>query len=233
MADEGTANEARGIERTKRAVAFDMDGVLVDSEGAWVDCVDEFLSGFGARLSEQDRREAVGCSYEHMVATICRIVGGDPAEMEAQLDAYLQHSHFAYTDLLIPGAQELLRDLHRAKVPVAISSSSLEYEVDAMLDQTGLRDFVDLVVNADMVKAAKPSPDIYERTVELLGVPREQVVVVEDSAYGVQAAEAAGVTVIQLNRLGVPRMDGVAAECADYDELKSVLAQMLVAGASL
>lgn len=227
MAAEGTIADHKSGTPAARAVAFDMDGVIVDSENGWVECVDRFLAGYGGKLTEQDRREALGCSYEHMVATICRIIGGEPAEVQRKLDEYLFEHHFSYVGLEIEGAPELLRDLHAAHARVALVTSSLAFEVERMLAETHLDGVFDVIVNADMVTHAKPDPEIYQLAIEKLGVPADQVVVVEDSGYGVEAARAAGVQVVQFNRFGVPRMDGTCAECADYGELRSVLGGLL------
>ena len=114
---------------------------------------------------------------------------------------------YASTQILMPGAGELLASLRAAGVPVALVSSSFRGLVDAVLDQ-GVGPF-ELTLAGDEVCDAKPHPEPYLTAARRLGVPAARCVVIEDSPSGVAAAEAAGCAV-----LAVPSVPGVVFDPA-------------------
>ena len=114
---------------------------------------------------------------------------------------------YASTQILRPGAGELLASLRAAGVPVALVSSSFRGLVDAVLDQ-GVGPF-ELTLAGDEVRDAKPHPQPYLTAAHRLGVPAARCVVIEDSPSGVAAAEAAGCAV-----LAVPSVPGVVFDPA-------------------
>jgi len=90
---------------------------------------------------------------------------------------------------------DLLRNLQRCKVPVAIASGSPKKEVSDLLDLFNVQ--VDVVVSAEEVKQGKPEPDVFLRAAELLNVDPEFCVVVEDGDHGIRAAFKAGMRVLK------------------------------------
>lgn len=215
-----------GLGAPVRAVAFDMDGVLVDSEPAWGEAIVEFLARYGKALGEQDAKDIYGCSYEFVVSMCSRLTGVDEKTMAAELSRFVESYEVDYSSLGIPGARELVRDLHAAGMRTALATSSLRWQAEDMIEQCGMQGLFDVVIAADMVREAKPAPDIYLTTASSLGVPPEEVVAIEDSAYGVAAGTAAGMRVIRLNRLGASPVPGAIADCMDYDEVRAVLGRL-------
>lgn len=206
-----------------RAVAFDMDGVLVDSEPAWGQAIVEFLARYGKSLGEQDAKDIYGCSYEFVIDMCVRITGIDQKTIAAELESFVESYEVDYSSLGIPGARDLVRDLHEAGLRTALATSSLRWQAEDVIEQCGMRGLFDVVIAADMVHEAKPAPDIYLTTASWLGVPPGEVVAIEDSAYGVAAGVAAGMRVIRLNRHGASPVPGAIADCADHDEVRGVL----------
>jgi HAD superfamily hydrolase (TIGR01509 family) len=93
---------------------------------------------------------------------------------------------------LLPGAEEVIRSLHRTRIPLAITSSSVASSIDAILTRFGLRPLFTVIVDGAQVTRAKPDPEGYLLTARLLGGEPARCVVFEDSAIGVRAAKRAG-----------------------------------------
>jgi len=93
---------------------------------------------------------------------------------------------------LLPCVERVVRQLHDAGVPLAVTSSAVGAEIDAILRRTGIRDCFVLIVDGAQVMQAKPDPEAYVVTAGKLGVPAEECVVFEDSRIGVLAAKGAG-----------------------------------------
>ncbi|MDP9468017.1 MAG: HAD-IA family hydrolase, partial [Chloroflexota bacterium] len=120
-----------------------------------------------------------------------------------------------------PGALELVERL-RGRVPLGLASNSPRRLVDAALRTAGLTDVFDAIVTADDVARAKPAPDLYLLACERLGVAPGEALALEDSASGVAAAKAAGLTCI-----AVPQFAEADVSAADrvIDSLEELLAE--------
>ena len=181
----------------RRAVVFDMDGVLV-------------LSGPAHWIAWRDaaRRHGIDLSHDRFTslhgltnADICARLWGARATPEfVALVADQKERAFRRAieaDVpLAPGCAALLASLQARHVGIGLGSSAPPENVDLVLDRGGIRDFFGAIVSAEMVRRGKPAPDIFQLAAELLGVPPAQCVVVEDAPSGVQAAVAAGMDVV-------------------------------------
>lgn len=99
---------------------------------------------------------------------------------------------------LLPCAADVVRALHAAGMPLAIATSAVGDEIDAILRRTALRDQFSLIVDGAQVTRAKPDPEAYRVTAAKLGVAAETCIVFEDSTVGVLAAKRAGATCIAI-----------------------------------
>jgi beta-phosphoglucomutase-like phosphatase (HAD superfamily) len=99
-------------------------------------------------------------------------------------------------EYLVPGVLEFLR-VHDA-VPAAVASNGELANIDFILDQGGMRRYIDVVVHGHQVTRPKPFPDIYLRAAELLGTAPENCIVFEDSHTGIEAGQRAGMRVVGL-----------------------------------
>jgi len=120
-----------------------------------------------------------------------------------------------------PGARELVTELRRLGVPLALASNSPRFLVDDALATAGLADAFGIIVTSDDVEHPKPAPDIYLLACERLGVPPSHALALEDSASGVTAAKAAG-----LDCIAVPMFAETDVSAADrvVDSLERLLA---------
>lgn len=182
-----------------RAVIFDMDGVLVDSEPLHRQVTLDVLGPAATARTEATALEFIGRPVRDMLETLIRRHGlpGRLADYETRYDVLLRNL-LAQPRPPREGAAWLLAELRRRGCRLGLASSSIQTWVDAMLASIGLSGQFDVVVAGDAVARGKPAPDVYLLAAERLGVPPSECLVVEDSPAGVNAARAAGMAVVAL-----------------------------------
>ncbi|WP_421505668.1 HAD family hydrolase [Brucella pseudogrignonensis] len=179
-----------------RAVLFDMDGTLVDSEPFHYETLLEAIAAFSGVVPDNFENRVTGTTIADCHALLRNETG-----FTADLDAFVTAKYAAYVSGAIrlklrPGAAEVLAYLDKAGIPYAIVSNSDRMLMDANLRAVGLQrpDFIS--VSRNDVREGKPSAEPYLRGVYLLGVESSQCIVVEDSVPGAHSGLAAGMTVI-------------------------------------
>ncbi|MCK0174396.1 MULTISPECIES: HAD family phosphatase [Mycobacteriaceae] len=192
-----------------KAVLWDMDGTLVDSEKLWDVSLGALYRELGGEISTELRMALVGSSAENTIRTIYADLGlaPDPAAMAAS-DRWL-HDYtgelFATRGLpWCDGARELLEDVAAAGIPMALVTNTQRELTEQALESIGRHFFV-VTVCGDEVAQGKPAPDPYRKAADLLGVDPARCLAVEDSPTGTQAAETAGCPVLVVpNDVPVP-----------------------------
>jgi len=181
---------------TFRAVTFDLDGVLADSEPWWNQIDTKLLAEHGVSYRGEYHRNVLGVSYRIAVEFyknafhICASV-----EELMRRRGEIATDFFAKRVALFPSARTTLEQLVEMKVPLAIATSSVSVYAHPFLDRTGIRSLFGIVVTGDEVQRGKPHPDIYLRTSKKLGIPPEACLVIEDALTGIAAAKAANMRV--------------------------------------
>jgi HAD superfamily hydrolase (TIGR01509 family) len=191
-----------------RAVLFDMDGTLVETEQLWGEAMFELAARLGGRMSDAAREQTVGTSMRTSMQVLYADLGIRRTEAELWADAAWVEDRTA--ELMAggiawrPGAAELLRSVRAAGLATALVTTTPRALADIVLgsirESLGGDPF-DLTVCGDEVAARKPDPAPYLQAMAALDVEPGECVVVEDSQAGVRAGLAAGVAV-----LGVPSM---------------------------
>jgi HAD superfamily hydrolase (TIGR01509 family) len=203
-----------GEGRSPGAVAFDLDGVLVDSEPVWREVEEEVAARFGFVYSEELASRLHGRGPSSVGEIVGELLDDPEAGLQAALamvDGMIERAGRGGVPTM-PGATELVDSL-RGRVRLAVASNSPRRYVDAILSGTGYAGSFEVVVSGDEVARFKPAPDVYLRVAERLGLSPEEVVAVEDSPVGVESARAAGMTVILLR--GLVAMDAPDVKAVD------------------
>ena len=196
-----------------RAVIFDMDGVLTDSEPAFYAAFNDVLARYGKHIAMHDYEQLIGSATAVSWRRVLEITRLDVpldeiiAEYETPLMARLREPRPP-----LPHARELIESLRARGVPVALCTASFSRWAEAILGGAGLDGLFDALSTADMVEHTKPDPAPYLLAAKLVGVPPAECIAVEDSAHGLTSALRAGTHVIQLRATATaaPPMPGVA-----------------------
>ncbi len=179
-----------------QAVLLDMDGTLVDTEGFWWEVEKEVFAGLGHRLEEAWRDVVVGGPMTRSAGYLIDATGADIRLDELTVllnDGFEKRIERGVP--LMPGAERLLAELGAYEVPTALVSASHRRIIDRVLDSVGHHHFA-LTVAGDEVARTKPHPEPYLIAAAGFGADPWRCAVIEDTATGVAAAEAAGCRVV-------------------------------------
>ena len=183
------------MEPTK-AIFWDNDGVLVDTEHLYFEATQHVLESVGIALSREDYIELFlvqGRGAWH-VAEERGIAAADIERLREERNG-LYAELLAQAPRLMPGITQVLDALH-GKYVMGIVTSSRKDHFDVIHRSTGLLKYFDFVVTADDVSRTKPDPELYLRAVATSGVAREVCIAIEDSERGLESAKGAGVSCI-------------------------------------
>jgi HAD superfamily hydrolase (TIGR01509 family) len=206
-----------------RAVVFDMDGLLLDTEILWHRAEVELFRRHGAEFTWDDKMAVIGTSFATTSRYFAERLGRTPGEGDALVTEMLEIMHGELQSQVDgrPGAVELVARL-RGHTRLALASNSPRRLVDTALATAGVVDAFDAIVTSDDVEHPKPAPDLYLLACERLGVAPGEALALEDSPAGIAAAKAAGLTCI-----AVPQFAETDVSAADrvIDSLEELLAE--------
>jgi HAD superfamily hydrolase (TIGR01509 family) len=187
-----------------------MDGTLTDSERLWTIALDQVAAEHGGRLSAETREAMVGQDIWATIELMHRELGIDvvpaaTAKMLTDRTMEIFRHGLPFKD----GAPELLAAVRAAGLRTALVTATYRDLVEVALDTLGHNSF-DVVVCGDEVSANKPDPAPYRRALDLLDLPAEACLVIEDSPTGSRSASAAGIGVLVVpSEMPVPAAPGL------------------------
>lgn len=196
-------------------ILFDYNGVLVDDEYLQEEAMVQIVARYSGTLTatmynEQCFGRPDREAFERLktVVPILQTVS-TPDLVEQKVAAY--HQLIRSKTILYSAVQELIKNLS-AEFTLAVVTGSLRAEVEPVLQQGNVEQYFQAVITADDIQQGKPDPEGYLKGVHALGLPKESIVVIEDSPAGIQAAKAAG-----LKCIAVTRTAGIEpVQAADY-----------------
>ena len=175
-----------------------MDGVIIDSEPLHFESDRMVMREFGVELTDEELNRYVGVANPQMWAEL-----KDKYNINLTIDELLERQHANKLKLLkeiqldtISGIDELILDLQKKGIAIALASSSSREFIELVLDKLGITECFQVIVSGDEVEKGKPEPDIFLKAAELLKVAPENCIVLEDAEHGVNAAKKAGMKCI-------------------------------------
>ncbi|MFQ7237226.1 MAG: beta-phosphoglucomutase [Enterococcus hulanensis] len=179
---------------------FDLDGVLVDTAKyhylAWKQLADRLNIPF----TKEDNEQLKGVSRVKSLEILLSLGSKNYTEnerkqfMDQKNETYVRYiSHMDESEIL-PGVVELLNQLKRKKIKIALGSASKNSEL--ILKNTKLQDYFDAIVDGNDVSKAKPDPEVFLLGAKKIGIPANQCTVFEDAKAGIEAAKQAGMLAI-------------------------------------
>lgn len=200
----------------KKAVIFDMDGVLVDSEPLYYRADQKMFADLGVPFTKEDVHGLVGVNSRAGAAGILKRhpeLCYSLEEMDAIYRASLLNALKTSEELcLIPGVFNWVKQLRADGYRVAVASSSTAPMVAYIMERFGLDQMMDAVINGEMVRVAKPDPEIFLLAAQKIDVRPEHCTVIEDSTFGIRAAKAAGMRCLAYTGANVHNLNNSEAD---------------------
>jgi HAD superfamily hydrolase (TIGR01509 family) len=183
-----------------RAVAFDMDGLMFDSERVAIELWRSAARSEGWEITDSLLLGLVGHSSAEGKRLLVGALGPDfPYETIRARRLSFEADYYRDNPIpLKPGLLELLDSLGRVNIPLAVATSTTRPRVLPLMEKAGILDRFQFLLCGDEVAKPKPDPEIYVKTIRRLAVAPESCLVLEDSLAGVTAAHAAGARVFMV-----------------------------------
>jgi beta-phosphoglucomutase family hydrolase len=214
------------------AVIFDMDGVIIDSEPIYFEAGDKLFRYLGLDVSEEEHHSYVGIRSKDMWSHIrnkYKIDLSTEELVEMEMNIYIDYLLSKKDEKPIPGVVELIEDLYKNNIDLALASSSSIKSIKIVLDMFNLEKFFKIIVNGYEVENGKPAPDIFVYAAKRLGVQPEGCIVIEDSKNGIEAAKSAGMKCVGFKNLNSGKQDLSSADMVidsfsqlNYEKLRQI-----------
>ena len=210
------------------AVIFDLDGVLLDSEGLWDRARREVVDQQGGQWRQGATAAMQGMSSGEWAQYLQEVLGVDLAQ-DRIIDMVVDRLLASYRDdlPLMPGAKEVL-ERFGDRWPLGLASSSNRAVIDRVLVTAGWQSAFEATVSSEEVHRGKPAPDVYLEAARRLGRSPLRCVAIEDSTHGIQAGVAAGLQVVAVpDRRSPPSPAVLATATRVVDSLDDLAVAMV------
>lgn len=214
----------------QKAIVFDMDGVLFDTERLFLEAGTQLLKESGIENAGEAMMGCIGLNTRDTKALFLKVCGEDfPFEEYQKKCGSLVKDKIIKEGLpLKRGVRELLAYLKEAGYRIALASSTSQKGIRKHLEVAGLEEYFAVVIGGDMIEHGKPEPDIYLRACGELGVNPEEAFAIEDSANGIRSAHGAGLKTIMVPDLIAPTPELKSLLYAKYDSLLDVKEMLMI-----
>jgi HAD superfamily hydrolase (TIGR01509 family) len=219
-----------------KAVVFDMDGVLVDTERDWDAARRQVADALGGQWRPEATRDMMGMSAPEWSRYMHDHLGvqADPEEINRRVvEAVLER--VSSDPPMLPGAKAAVESL-AAHWPLGVASSANRPVIEAVLEASALAPFFEAILSSEEVPRGKPAPDVYLAAAKALDVDPEDAAAIEDSSNGIRSAAAAGMLVVALPNAHFPPDEEALARAdvviRSLDELATLRDSWLARGRS-
>jgi beta-phosphoglucomutase family hydrolase len=177
-----------------KAVIFDMDGVLIDSEPFHLVVNEKIFANLGINLGEEEYHGFIGTTHKDMWSTIKKrynLPQSVPELVNMQVSGNINYIKNEKIEE-IKGISDLLSKIALENIKIGIASSSPTEVIELVINKLGISNYFSAIVGGEEIKKGKPSPDIFLKAAKRLDAKPSDCTVIEDSKNGVLAAKAAG-----------------------------------------
>lgn len=206
-----------------KAVIFDMDGVIIDSEGVYLEYQLEFAKKKNPNVKLEDLYPMVGATKQECWEVVERAVSNGQTweELRTEFRGRDIYGEIDYRSIYRLEVTDTLKQLKHAGFRLALASSTHLELVERVLKENGIREYFEAVVSGEQFKKSKPDPEIYLYTAGQLKLKPEECLAVEDSTIGITAAHRAGFKIAAV----IDTRYGFDQSLADYklNQVKDVL----------
>lgn len=180
-----------------KAVIFDLDGLLIDTEPIWTLADRQFLASYGKTYRLVDKSRFMGSGVREFINFIKKKFSLNGSEEKLLAKRMAIFKGLIKEDLkLMPGAENLLFELSKNDHLLALATGNTRQMMDLMTENLKIRKYFDATVSSDEVPHGKPAPDVFLEAARRLNVKPAECLVLEDAINGVVAAKTAGMKAI-------------------------------------
>ncbi|MCW4467815.1 HAD family phosphatase [Flavobacterium sp. MFBS3-15] len=180
----------------RKAVIFDMDGVVVNTEPIGYSANQKMYKALGITVPDEIYSTFIGNSDKNIIQKLKGLY-----QIEKTHEELLEEKYRFYfeafdnaSDLeLIPGVKDLIIELHAKGIKLLLASSASKRKIKAVFTRFGLHPYFDAKISGEDFEFSKPNPDIFLEAVKQSGFSKDECIIIEDSTNGIKSAKAAGV----------------------------------------
>lgn len=195
---------------TDKAVIFDMDGVLIDSEPAYLEMNLKMFERFGIKMDDENYKTLVGMPSVPMWKLL-----KEKYDLKNDVSDFIHYEKKRMLEILdsdiitkpVDGISELIETLENNNIKLSVASSSAKDNVNFVLEKLKIKDKFEFIISGEEVINGKPSPDIFLKVSDHFNVSSAYCFVIEDSANGIKAANSAGMKSLGFTNNGTNKQD--------------------------
>ena len=196
-----------------KAVLFDMDGLMVDTESLSTEAFIDSAKAQGYNMTKEETLKVLGFTKANIYQFWIDYFQGTNVDGKKLVDdhyEYIENVLYTVGPEKMPYVEELLKYLRENNYKIAVASSSDTADIKNNLEKTKLEKYIDEIASGAEVENGKPAPDVFLLAAKRLGVDPKDCLILEDSKAGIKAGKASGAMVFM-----VPDMFTVDKECED------------------
>ena len=196
-----------------KAVLFDMDGLMVDTESLSTEAFINSAKAQGYNMTKEETLKVLGFTKANIYQFWIDYFQGTNVDGKKLVDdhyEYIENVLYTVDPEKMPYVEELLKYLRENNYKIAVASSSDTADIKNNLEKTKLEKYIDEIASGAEVENGKPAPDVFLLAAKRLGVDPKDCLILEDSKAGIKAGKASGAMVFM-----VPDMFTVDKECED------------------